>query len=157
MQVRAADRSGGHPDNRIARVLDLRIGDGVATHVAFAVPTERFHRGHSAAAEPGCAFLRCISAKVSDGVMCAIAACNLLCQPVTTWPSPRIIASKPWRATSAGSSFFEVPTLVSIKSARSKNSVSVAPGIRQVTVTPVLFSSCRSANEKESRNDLEAL
>ena len=66
--------------------------------------------------------------------------------------SPFIIASNPTFATSAGSSFSCVPTLVSSMSARRKNSVSVAPGIRQVTVTPVSFSSLRRANENESRN-----
>ena len=62
---------------------------------------------------------------------------QLVRQPDTTSPSPFIIASKPALATSAGSSFFAVPTLVSIMSARSKNSVSVAPGIKHVTVTPI--------------------
>src|SRR3954449_978296 len=82
---------------------------------------------------------------------------GLLCQPMTTSPSPFIIASKPLRATIAGSSFFAVPSFVSSKSARSKKSVSVAPGMRHVTVTPLSFNSCRSANEKESRNALLAL
>jgi hypothetical protein len=41
--------------------------------------------------------------------------------------------------------------------ARSKNSVSVAPGIRHVTVTPLSSSSARSANEKESMKALLAL
>jgi hypothetical protein len=81
----------------------------------------------------------------------------LFCHPATTSPSPFIIASKPVLATSAGSSFFMVPTLVSIMSARSKNSVSVAPGMRQVTVMPVSFNSLRSANEKESRKALVPL
>jgi hypothetical protein len=57
--------------------------------------------------------------------------------PVTTSDSPLIMALNPAFATSRASSFFSVPTLVSIMSARRKNSVSVAPGIRQVTVTPV--------------------
>lgn len=39
------------------------------------------------------------------------------------------------RATSPASILLSVPILVSIMSARSKNSVSVAPGIRHVTVT----------------------
>ena len=42
-------------------------------------------------------------------------------------------------------------------SARSKKSVSVAPGMRQVTVTPVSFSSARNANENESMNALVPL
>src|SRR4030095_3240837 len=33
-----------------------------------------------------------------------------------------------------------------------KNSVSVAPGIKQVTVTPVSFNSLRNAKENESMN-----
>src|SRR5215216_3943297 len=114
VEVGAADRRGGHLDDSVARVLDPGIGHALAAHVALAVPAECSHRRYSAAALPGCAFLRCCSASMSEGVMWAIAACNLFCQPVTTWPSPCIIASKPWRATSAGSSFFEVPTLVSI-------------------------------------------
>src|SRR5437868_2176926 len=51
-----------------------------------------------------------------------------------------------------GMSFLLCPILVSSMSARSKKSVSVAPGIRQVTVTPEPLSSWRSANENESRN-----
>ena len=50
-----------------------------------------------------------------------------------------------------------MPSFVSSKSARSKKSVSVAPGMRHVTVTPLSFNSCRGANEKESRNALLAL
>ncbi len=103
-------------------------------------------------ADPGSAMFRCSSASTADGVTDAMAVCSLFFQPLTTSPSPRIIASNPVFATSAASSFLAVPTLVSIMSARSKKSVSVAPGIRQVTVTPVSFSSCRSAKEKLSRN-----
>jgi len=91
------------------------------------------------------------------GVIDAMAVCSLLCQPVTTSPSPFIIALKPVLATSAGSSFFAVPTFVSIMSARSKNSVSVAPGMRHVTETPLSFTSWRNANEKLSRNAFVAL
>src|SRR5215204_2679415 len=90
---------------------------------------------------PGAAILRWRSASIPAGVILAIADCSLFCQPLTTSPSPLIMASKPVFATSAGSSFFSVPTLVSIMSARSKKSVSVAPGIRQVTVTPLSLSS----------------
>ena len=50
---------------------------------------------------------------------------------------PFFIASQPLLATFAGSSFSAWPTFVSSSSARWKNSVSVAPGLRQVTVTPV--------------------
>jgi hypothetical protein len=38
------------------------------------------------------------------------------------------------------------PTLVSSRSPRTKNSVSVGPGIRQVTLTSVSLSSLRSAS-----------
>lgn len=38
-----------------------------------------------------------------------------------------------------------------------ENSVSVAPGIRHVTVTPLSFSSARNANENESMKALLAL
>jgi hypothetical protein len=38
MQIRAADGAGSDLDDRILRVLDLRIRDGLAAHVAFAVP-----------------------------------------------------------------------------------------------------------------------
>jgi hypothetical protein len=82
---------------------------------------------------------------------------TLFLNPLTTSPSPFIIASKPTFATSTGSSFFDCPTFVSSIPARSKNSVSVAPGIRHVTVTPLSSSSARSANEKESMKALLAL
>ena len=97
--------------------------------------------------------MRCWAAGVTE----AIAVWSLFIQPDTTSPSPRIMASNPVLATSAGSSFFEVPTFVSIMSARSKNSVSVAPGMRQVTVMPDSFTSCLSAKEKESMKALVAL
>jgi hypothetical protein len=82
---------------------------------------------------------------------------QLVLPPDTTSPPPFIMASKPILATSAGSSFLAVPTLVSSMSARSKKSVSVAPGIRQVTVTPDPLSSARSAKENESRKALVPL
>ena len=46
--------------------------------------------------------------------------------------------------------FFPAPIFVSDIPARSKNSVSVAPGMRQVTVTPESLISLRSAHETES-------
>ena len=61
------------------------------------------------------------------------------------------------RATSAGSSFSPAPTFVSRMSARSKNSVSVGPGMSDVTVTPVSSSSLRSASAKDCTNDFDAL
>ena len=106
---------------------------------------------------PGSAILRCCSASTPAGVTSAIAACSLFFQPVTTSPSPFIIASKPVLATSAGSSFLRWPTLVSSMSARSKNSVSVAPGIRQVTVTPVSFSSCAQRERERVEERLGAV
>jgi hypothetical protein len=42
-------------------------------------------------------------------------------------------------------------------SARSKNSVSVGPGISDVIVTPVSFSSSRRASANDWTNDFEAL
>src|SRR4051794_36002440 len=56
------------------------------------------------APEPGSAIFRCFSASASDVVMWAAATCSLFFQPVTTSPSPPIIASKPALATSPGSS-----------------------------------------------------
>ena len=89
--------------------------------------------------------------------MLAIVDWSLFIQPLTTSPSPLSIASKPTRATSAASSFFPAPTLASFMSARSKNSVSVAPGMRQVTVMLVSLSSLRNAKANELRNALLAL
>ena len=43
MEVGAADRAGGDPDDDVAIVLDARIIDAVAAYVAFSVPAERFH------------------------------------------------------------------------------------------------------------------
>jgi hypothetical protein len=62
---------------------------------------------------------------------------------------------KPILATSAGSSFFAWPTLVSSMSARSKKSVSVAPGIGQVMVTPL--SCLRRRQVSFDRVDLASL
>ena len=45
--------------------------------------------------DPGSGFFRCISASMSEGVTDAMADCSLFFQPVTTSPSPRIMASKP--------------------------------------------------------------
>jgi hypothetical protein len=42
-------------------------------------------------------------------------------------------------------------------SARSKNSVSVGPGMSRVMVTPVPFSSLRNARAKDWPKDFEAL
>jgi outer membrane receptor protein involved in Fe transport len=112
---------------------------------------------HYSFPEPGAAFFLCCSANMPDGVMLAAVVMTLFLNPLTTSPSPRIIASKPAFATSTGSSFFPCATFVSAMPARSKNSVSVAPGIRQVTVTSVSSNSERSANENESMKALLAL
>src|SRR5690606_4226668 len=44
MQVGAADGAARHPDDRIPRMLDFRIGDLVAADVLLAVPAKCFHR-----------------------------------------------------------------------------------------------------------------
>jgi len=43
VEVRPADRAGGDLDDRIARMLDLRVGYGVYSDIAFAVPAECAH------------------------------------------------------------------------------------------------------------------
>jgi hypothetical protein len=43
VEVGAADGTGRHPNDRVARILDLRIWHLFATHVSFAVPSQRFH------------------------------------------------------------------------------------------------------------------
>ena len=52
---------------------------------------------------------------------------------------------------------FAGPDLVSCIPARSKNSVSVGPGISAVTVTPVSRNSSRSAWANDETKDLDAL
>src|SRR4051812_812624 len=102
-------------------------------------------------AVPGSASLRCASATACAGSTFELMTCSLLFQPATTSASPLSMASKPTRATIAGSSFFmSLPTLVSSRSARSKNSVSVGPAIRRLTVTPVCFLSLRKACANDS-------
>jgi hypothetical protein len=98
-----------------------------------------------------------VAADPAGGVIFAAMTCSLFLSPATTSASPFIMARKPTVATSAGSIFSSVPTLVSHMLARTKNSVSVAPGIRQVTVTPVSLSSLRSAAANESTNAFEPL
>jgi len=75
----------------------------------------------------------------------------------TTRSLPAISASNPSRATSAGSSLSLAATLVTSMSARSKNSVSVGPGISEVIVTPLSSSSLCSASAKDCTNDFDAL
>jgi hypothetical protein len=43
MQVRAADRTARHPDDGIAVILDLGVGDGVVSDVLLAVPHQCLH------------------------------------------------------------------------------------------------------------------
>jgi hypothetical protein len=38
MKIRPANSAGGHLDNGIARCFDLRIRNGIASDVAFAMP-----------------------------------------------------------------------------------------------------------------------
>ena len=42
-KIRAADRAARHLHDRVAVILDLRIGDGVAPNVFLTVPNERPH------------------------------------------------------------------------------------------------------------------
>jgi len=84
----------------------------------------------------GAAILRCCSASTPAGVMFAMALRSLFCQPLTTSSSPRIIASKPVFCDVGGIVLrlrgdFGVEHVGTLK-----KSVSVAPGMRQVTVTP---------------------
>src|SRR4051794_25589230 len=43
MKVGAADCATGDFDDGVARILDFRIGDGIAADVFFSVPNESFH------------------------------------------------------------------------------------------------------------------
>ncbi|MFC7511338.1 hypothetical protein ACFQV4_14625 [Streptomyces thermocarboxydus] len=77
---------------------------------------------------------------------------------MTAFFRPFTIASNACSATCAAESFSMVPMRASsAMSARSKNSVSVGPGMKAVTVTPVSFTSSASACAKDCTNDLEAL
>src|SRR3954470_20491481 len=107
--------------------------------------------------EPGSCILPCRGTLTRSGVTRAAAAIALVANdPPTTFCSPFINASKPCRATSAGSSFLPAPTFVSSMPARSKNSVSVGPGSRVVTVTPLSCSSTRRASANDVMNALDA-
>jgi hypothetical protein len=64
------------------------------------------------------------------------AAWTLFFQPLTTSPSPRIMASKPDLATSAGSSFACCPTL-GVQHLRPGETLGRGSPIRHVTITPV--------------------
>ena len=90
----------------------------------------------------GSRYLAWTAAVSRAGNTFAIADCNLFfADPATTWSLPAIIASMPSWATSTGSSFGDSSTLVPCIPARSKNLVSVGPGISAVTVTPLCSSS----------------
>src|SRR4051794_23878306 len=109
-------------------------------------------------AEPGSAIRLCIAAFALSGMKRLPRPWALVeSECDTTRSSPFMSASKPSRATSAGSSCLPEPTFVSSMSARSKNSVSVGPGISDVTVTLVSFSSLRSARANDCTNDFDAL
>src|ERR1700761_9246346 len=43
VEVGTADSAGGHLDDGIARMLDLRVCDRITAYVTFTVPTERLH------------------------------------------------------------------------------------------------------------------
>jgi hypothetical protein len=76
---------------------------------------------------------------VPEGVRLAAAS------PPTTAARPFIRARKPWRATSSRLFFFmSGPKAVLFMPARVWKLLSVAPGMRQVTVTPCSLSSSRS-------------
>src|SRR5215208_4724047 len=99
--------------------VDVRILDAMDAVSCVAL------QGHFLA-EPGSAILRCIAALALSGSRRPARACALVESDADTTRSlPAISASKPSRATSAGSSLSEAPTFVSSMSARSKNSVSV--------------------------------
>src|SRR5438067_8772952 len=154
VQIGAADRGRGHAQDNVLRIFDPGIVDIVHFDFTGMMEYERFHYFF---ALPGFPIFPCCFASSPDGVTAVSADWILFFSPLTTSPSPFIIASKPTLATSAGSSFLPAPIFVSTISARSKNSVSVAPGIRQVTVTPESFSSSRKAKENESMNALVPL
>jgi hypothetical protein len=81
----------------------------------------------------------------------------LFVQPETIWASPFIIASQPSRATWAGFLFLSADLGVE-HVGPVEDSVSVAPGIRVVMVTPFLsLSSLRIASAKLSMNALVPL
>ena len=88
------------------------------------------------------------SASASWGSTRRIARCKVSKYPGETAPSPAFIAAQPAFAGTSGGSFLPDPALLSRAPARSQKSVSVTFGIRQVTVTPVSFSSLRRAKLK---------
>src|SRR5690606_8104660 len=102
---------------------------------------------------------RCAAALSPSGSTFPASPCAFaFSDPVRAFRSPLTIASYACSATRAGSSFLMVPIRVaSSMPARSKNSVSVGPGRKDVTVTPVSLTSSASAWAKDSTNAVEAL
>src|SRR5947209_3598821 len=85
--------------------VDLGAGQIPAQTAKGAEPREH-ERGHFP--EPGFAITSWALLTAGSGRTDAIATCALfLNDPATTWSLPTISASKPSRATSAGSSFFD--------------------------------------------------
>jgi hypothetical protein len=108
--------------------------------------------------EPGRAMRACAFALSASGMKRLPLPCRREeSEPPCTRSSPFIIPSNACSATCAGSSLSPEPTFVSSMSARSKNSVSVGPGMSEVTVTPVSESSSRMARANACVNDFEAL
>src|SRR4051812_21519584 len=160
--LRAAGTGGAH--------IDLLISGGrsamILSHPCSTAPPPphrrrvRPARGGVMAQSFGLAFTLCAAALTASGMTLVAAACALvITEAGTTLRSPAIIASKPCRATSSAGSLGPRPIGVSSRSARSKNSVSVGPGISEVTVTAesLSFSSCCTASVSDCTKDLEAL
>src|SRR4051794_14071295 len=160
--LRAAGTGGAH--------IDLLISGGrsamILSHPSSAAPPPphrrrvRPARGGVMAQSFGLAITLCAAALTASGMTLVAAACALvITEAATTLRSPAIIASKPCRATSSAGSLGPRPIGVSSRSARSKNSVSVGPGISEVTVTAesLSFSSCCTASVSDCTKDLEAL
>src|SRR5438874_640684 len=138
-RVGEARRLGGRRQARERRALGIILGFRFAQPSLRTRARNRVRRPHGYFlafffAVPGAASFVCLRASAAAGRTWAAAACSLFCQPLTTPPSPAIMAAKPFFATWAGSSFSSLPTLVSSIPARRKNSVSVGPGIKHVTV-----------------------
>ena len=75
VQVRTADGAARDLDDGIARVLDFRIGDGVAADVFLAVPNQRLHLCSSRERSRGIQ----VGIQVEQRTMVAIARCKNLC------------------------------------------------------------------------------
>lgn len=62
--------------------------------------------------DPGSVSRACAAAFAVSGMTLAAAVWALFCTPATTWSLAAIMASNPWRATSAGSSLLLLPAWV---------------------------------------------